>query len=88
MFTTNIRVTIDVLKFSWFTYWFSGWGPYAYFRALEESSTSGARVDRSVNGVGLQSVEIQDMNRQNGNNGFRQVSLSNSIQDDVEYGKM
>ncbi|KVI05391.1 Phosphatidic acid phosphatase/chloroperoxidase, N-terminal [Cynara cardunculus var. scolymus] len=66
-----------------------GWGPYAYFRALE-ASTLGARVVRPVAEVDMQAMEIPDINqqtRQSGSNGFRQISLSNSQQHDVEFGK-
>ncbi|XP_076894975.1 lipid phosphate phosphatase 2-like [Bidens hawaiensis] len=61
-----------------------GWGPYAYFRALEETNS------RSVDGVRLQAVEIQGLSQQSRRNGsqtFRQVSLSGSLRD-VETGKM
>lgn len=70
-------------------YWFSGWAPYAYFRALEDIN-SGARVTPLVDGVSMQTIEIPDLNQQSrryGSHAFRQVS-SNSLQEDVEYGKM
>lgn len=71
---------------------FLGWGPYAYFRALEETN-SGTRGDAPVDGVGvgMQNVEIANLNqhsRRNSSNGFRQVSLSDSVQVDVEYGRV
>lgn len=84
--------TMCYLQFFPAPYHSEGWGPYAYFRALEETN-SGTRGDAPVDGVGvgMQNVEIANLNqhsRRNSSNGFRQVSLSDSVQVDVEYGRV
>ncbi|XP_076913990.1 lipid phosphate phosphatase 2-like [Bidens hawaiensis] len=79
-----VVATMCYLQFFPAPYHSEGWGPYAYFRALEETNS------RSVDGVRLQAVEIQGLShqsRRNGSQTFRQVSLSDSLRD-VEAGKM
>ncbi|KAJ0537774.1 hypothetical protein HanHA300_Chr08g0267561 [Helianthus annuus] len=76
-----------IIKLQFIYLYFSGWGPYAYFRALEETN-SRSTVGHPADGVHMQPMEIQDFNQQSRRNGtFRQVSLSDPMQD-VEAGKM
>nr|XP_043624713.1 lipid phosphate phosphatase 2-like isoform X1 [Erigeron canadensis]XP_043624714.1 lipid phosphate phosphatase 2-like isoform X1 [Erigeron canadensis] len=83
--------TFCYLQFFPAPYHTEGWGPYAYFRALEE--TRSTRVERSVDEVDDHAVEIPNLNQQFGqnNNGRGLVSnldyQSNSLQTDVESGK-
>lgn len=46
---------------------FSGWGPYAYFRALEETRST-RRVSHPVDEVRTQSVVLQEVNKFGQNN--------------------
>ncbi|KVH97606.1 lipid phosphate phosphatase 2-like isoform X1 [Cynara cardunculus var. scolymus] len=85
--------TFCYLQFFPAPYHSEGWGPYAYFRALEETR-SNRRVDDRVDEVGTHAMEIPDLNQQSGQNrtGIGLVSSvdnqPNSLQTDVESGKL
>uniref|UniRef100_A0A5B7BE02 Putative lipid phosphate phosphatase 2 n=1 Tax=Davidia involucrata TaxID=16924 RepID=A0A5B7BE02_DAVIN len=58
-----------------------GWGPYAYFRALEESR-SNSRQNPPANGLTLLAAEVQVVNQQSGPD-----HNSSSSTDDIESGR-
>lgn len=85
--------TFCYLQFFPAPYHTEGWGPYAYFQALEETR-SNRRVNHPVDEVGMHGAGVADLNQESGPNsyglGLGLVSLDyqpNSLQTDVESGK-
>ncbi len=70
---------------------FIGWGPYAYFRVLEESRAS-AQAANAVNGRNVQAMEAQVGNEQDersihGCMGLSIAHNSSTILEEVESGR-
>ncbi|KAM0047690.1 putative phosphatidate phosphatase [Helianthus debilis subsp. tardiflorus] len=83
--------TFCYLQFFPAPYHTEGWGPYAYFRAVEETRST-RRVDRPVNEIGL---GIQDLNQESrqdragpGLDSSSPDYHSYSLESDVESGKV
>lgn len=64
----------------------SGWGPYAYFNALDEVSRASTNSDQDTNAGNVQATGIQQA-RQGGDVAFSVGNDLSSAQDRMESGK-